>query len=165
MYACLVAKLSDETVGALAGALSTVSRGLELARKRIPDASRLTALYMIKALQPVRPSDLAVEMDIHQSLATRHVQALEDAGHVVVEQSAADRRAILVRLTPAGEQELDRLNAIGIGRFRLFVSDWPAEEVSELTRLLLKFKQSADAHAHPELRQPRRQGNRRGRRD
>jgi DNA-binding MarR family transcriptional regulator len=155
--------LSDEAVAALAAALSGVSRGLETARRRIPDASRLAALYVIQAHQPIRPSDLASALDVHQSLATRQVQALEDAGYVTVDPSPHDRRAILVSLTEAGEQELSRLNAIGISRFRLFVSGWPAAEVTELTRLLHKFQQSAAAHAqdHPELRPPQQPGRRR----
>lgn len=141
MYIGRVADIDDETVAALAGALTRVSRRLERARRQLSVAGRLALLQVIAGRQPVRPSDIGAELDIHQSLASRKVQALATDELVRIERSASDRRATLVSLTAAGRRELNRLNSTGIGRFREFVTGWSADEVAQLTALLERFEQ------------------------
>jgi DNA-binding MarR family transcriptional regulator len=126
----------------MAAALATVAAGLERARRRIPAASALAVLQAVAGRPGARPSDLAEALDLHPSSVSRQVQALERAGQVALTADPGDRRSCLVALTPAGEDEIRRLLAIGVGRYAKFVADWDAAEVRTLTRLLAKFEAS-----------------------
>lgn len=140
----------------LASALFTVTRGLERAHRRIPDASTLSVLQILGWAErtdpptPVRPSEIAQALDVHRSAVTHQVQALERAGHVSLAADPADRRSCFITLTDSGRQEWQRLSRAGLDRFALFVEDWDAEEVRTLTRLLHKFEESKAAAARRE---------------
>jgi len=62
----------------------------------------LAALATLVRHGPMRLGDLAAREGVSPPTLTRMVGALEEAGHVVREQDGADRRAVQVRVTPAG---------------------------------------------------------------
>jgi DNA-binding MarR family transcriptional regulator len=142
---------APEDVARLVRALQVVSGGLERARRAIPDAATLSVLYVLAAVdrshpgRGARPSEIADALTTHRSAVTHHIQALTRAGQVQATTDPDDRRSSFISLTDAGRAELDRLNAIGMGRFQAFVADWTGEEVRELARLLEKFEQSKAA--------------------
>jgi DNA-binding MarR family transcriptional regulator len=134
----------------LAAALFAVADGLQRARRRIPDAANLSVLQILAwaertGTQPVRPSDIASALDTHRSAVTQHLKSLEDAGHVTLTADARDRRSWNVHLTDAGRAEVERLTAIGLDRYALFVADWDADDVRTLTNLLMRFAESRAA--------------------
>jgi DNA-binding MarR family transcriptional regulator len=131
-------------------ALFAVTSGLERARRKKRDAARLAVLQMVSLAERVRPSEVAAALDVHPSHVTRQVKVLEDAGQVRVEADPADRRSCFVSLTDEGRAEVERLTEVGMSRFAAFVGDWDGAEVRELTRLLVKFRRSADAVAETE---------------
>ncbi len=136
-------------------ALFTLIGGLERARKRIPAASNLAVLQVIAAHNEIHPSEIAIELGVHQSTITRQVQSLEGAGQVSVIADPADGRSCTISLTEAGKEEVHRLTQIGLDRFALFVADWDAEEVQALTRLLVKLEQSkADVSSREQQQRP-----------
>lgn len=139
-------------------ALFTVTGGLERARRKKKDAARLAVLQTVAMGEGVRPSDVAGALDVHPSQVTRQVKALESSGHVRVEADPADRRSCFVSLSPEGKAEVERLREVGMGRFTAFVADWDAEDVRELTRLLVKFETSKAAVAAAEERSARHPG-------
>lgn len=130
-----------DDVREMVSALMAVVAGIERAKRQGP-ASSLAALYVIAAREPVRPTDLSVELGLHQSSVTRQVQALEAAGHVRVDADPMDGRSCFVSLTDVGREETRRLTEIGLGRFAAFVESWDAEEVRTLARLLSKLEAS-----------------------
>jgi DNA-binding MarR family transcriptional regulator len=138
----------------MVAALMTVMSGLERARRH-GDASTLAALQIVAARGPVRPSDIAAELGVHQSTVTRQVRALEAAGHVAVNADPDDRRSCFITLTDAGRGEIDRLTEIGLSRFALFVDDWEPEDVRTLGRLLTKLEHAKAAVGQ---REPRSDG-------
>jgi DNA-binding MarR family transcriptional regulator len=61
--------------------------------------------------QPHRITELAAEERVTQPAITLLVNRLAERGWVEREPDPTDRRAVLVRLTPAGEDAFDRLKA------------------------------------------------------
>lgn len=131
-------KPSRDEVTWMVGALMTVVRGVERAKRR-GKAATLALLYAVAEREPVRPSELSVELGVHQSSVTRQVQALEAEGQVSVAADPQDGRSCVISLTPAGRKEVARLTEVGLDRFSAFVADWDPAEVRELARLLSKL--------------------------
>jgi DNA-binding MarR family transcriptional regulator len=135
----------DRDVEAMVGALFTLLANVDRARRERKAATDLALLQVIASGGPIRPSDIAARQHVHQSLATRQIRDLEDAGHVAVAADPTDGRSYLVTLTPAGVGELARLRKIGLQRFAMFVNDWEPEQVRDLARLLEKLQRSMTA--------------------
>jgi DNA-binding MarR family transcriptional regulator len=140
-----------ENVGRLVGALFAVLDNIQRARKGIPDAAALAVLQIIGVVdrtepgRGVRPSELADKLDVHRSAITQHVKALTAAGHISAAGDPDDGRSSLLFLTDSGRETVTRLGRQGMERFASFVAEWTDEEVTDLARLLEKFRSSADA--------------------
>ncbi|MGC1184485.1 MAG: MarR family transcriptional regulator [Candidatus Dormiibacterota bacterium] len=130
---------SKADVQSMVAALFTVNAGLERARRQRKGASTLSLLQLIANGEPVRPSEIADLQVVHPSLITRRVRELEDAGYVGVSTNPKDARSLLVRITPAGIDELDRLTRVGLDRFGGFVAGWDPGEVRMLGSLLTRL--------------------------
>jgi len=89
------------------------------------------------------------------SSVTRHVQALEDAGHVTVEVDPFDARTCLVEATDDGVEELRRLEQLGLAAFEEVVADWDAGDLVTLTRLLRRLTDDWERHGTVARRRPR----------
>ncbi|HYQ70113.1 MarR family winged helix-turn-helix transcriptional regulator [Actinophytocola sp.] len=111
--------------------VSEAQRGMA----RAFDAPRVGVLRVV-ADGPQRPSEIGERLDMAPSSVTRHVQALEDAGHVTVEADPFDARTCLVDATPDGREELHRLEQLGLAAFEQVVADWDVDDLAALTRLL-----------------------------
>jgi DNA-binding MarR family transcriptional regulator len=138
----------------MVAALFTLNAGLERARRQRKGASTLSLLQVIDDHEQIRPSDIAELQQVHPSLVTRQVRELEDAGYVEVIADPADRRSYLVRLAPAGSEELRRLLEFGLRRFALFVKDWEPDQVRTLAALLQKLQTSMATVSSREQRPP-----------
>jgi DNA-binding MarR family transcriptional regulator len=155
-----------EDVEAMAQALFTVQEGMARATRKIPNASLLRLLQTIAATQPVRPSELAAQLEVHQSLITRQIRELEQEDKVAVSPDPNDGRAFVVSLTEVGGKQVADLAEIGMQRFIGFVRGWDAEEVREFTRLLRKFHETKAEFAAsnpPETADPKAGSRRRNR--
>jgi DNA-binding MarR family transcriptional regulator len=130
-----------DDVQEMVGALMNVVNGIERA-KRQGQAGNIVLLQALAAHEQARPSELSVELGLHQSSITRQVQALSAAGHVDVLPDPDDGRSCFVQLTDSGRAELLRLAQLGLARFSAYVDDWDVEEVQTFTRLLNKLERS-----------------------
>ncbi|MFC4949422.1 MarR family winged helix-turn-helix transcriptional regulator [Pseudonocardia sp. GCM10023141] len=123
-----------------AAALSrTVTRMLDATRRgqsRAYDPVRVGILSVVVEQGPLRPGAIAEELDVLPSSATRHVQALQDAGLVSIAVDPTDRRASLIEATDAGREQAAQFGATGTEVFHAVVADWPAADVVALTALL-----------------------------
>lgn len=128
-----------DDVQEMVSALMVVVSGVERA-KRQGQAGALATLYLIAAREPIRPTDLSIELGVHQSSVTRQIRAMVAVGQVHVVADAADGRSCFISLTDTGREEIRRLTEVGLGRFAGFVEDWDAEEVRTLARLLNKLE-------------------------
>ncbi len=134
-------KPSRDDVQQMVTALMTVVGSIERAKRR-GDAGTLTMLQIIAARGRPRPSDIAIDLGVHQSTVTRHVRVLESAGFVDVAADPEDGRSCFITITDGGRVELNRLTEVGLSRFTAFVADWDAEDVRALGRLLSKLEVS-----------------------
>jgi DNA-binding MarR family transcriptional regulator len=143
-------------VRSMVTALFALNAGLDRARRERKPASALSLLQVIAVGEAVRPSEIAARQHVHQSLVTRQIREMEDAGYVKVSANPADGRSCLVTLTRAGRTEMDRLTEIGLQRFALFVKEWRPDEIRALTDLLEKLRRSMAETADQERPAPGR---------
>ena len=132
----------ESDVESLVVALFTLNAGLDRARRERKSASALALLQVVPADRPIRPSEIAARQHVEQSLVSRQVREMEDAGYLEVQANPDDGRSCLVSLTPAGANERRRLTKMGLERFALFVQDWESADVRSLTALLEKLQAS-----------------------
>src|SRR4051812_26058861 len=111
-----------------------ISRRLDLARVRV--------LGTVAALGPVRPSAIAAELGLTASATSRHLAALERAGHVTAEPDPHDSRTFLVRLTEDGHAEINSTIQAGAAVFADVISDWPDADVSTALTLITRLNQA-----------------------
>jgi len=128
----------------MAAALITTKQSMDRVSRK-GDASRLMTLYAIAARGESNPKTISDVLGVHASSVTRQIQALQQAGQVTVTTDPEDRRSCRVKLTGSGRAEIARLQEQGLDRFASFVANWDAEEVRELTRLLVKLEESKAA--------------------
>jgi DNA-binding MarR family transcriptional regulator len=143
---------SRQAVQSMVAALFTLTERLERARRYRRPAAALSLLQVIAGRSGIRPSDIAEEQLVHRSHITRQLRELEDAGYVQVTGDPGDGRSWLVRLTPAGTAEMQRLRQAGLDRFALFVADWDEADVIALAALLEKLMASMTAAGERERR-------------
>lgn len=70
--------------------------------------AQLWALSVIQAHPGVGVKGLAAFMDIHQTTASNLVKALEASALIAAEKTAPDRRAVQLRILPAGARVLSK---------------------------------------------------------
>ena len=70
--------------------------------------AQLWALSVIRASPGIGVNDLAKAMDVHQTTASNLVKALVLNEMVAAEKNGADRRAVQLRILPAGKRVLGR---------------------------------------------------------
>lgn len=141
MYCWFMAPKRDD-VEAMVAALFTVVQSTSRATRKLKNASLLRLLQTIAAAEPVRPSELAAHLEVHQSLITRQIRELEEEGKVSVAPDAKDGRAFVVGLTDIGRTQVAEFTELGMQRFMGFVHGWDPAEVREFTRLLWKFQET-----------------------
>ena len=90
-------------------------------------------------LGPVRLTDLARQLGVDPSTASRQVKALEERGMVARVGDPGDGRVARLGLTPDGAAALELLRG---ARHRLFadaLAEWPAEDLAALAPLLARL--------------------------
>ncbi len=71
-------------------------------------------MHIIEAIgieEPRRMSDIAKRLDVTMGTLTTNMNSLEDKGYIVRERSTADKRVVLVVLTPKGKTRSREENA------------------------------------------------------
>lgn len=133
---------ADQLVRQLYG-LSALRRELARAATREIASNGFTALAAVHRLGPCRVSDVAHELHVDLSVASRQVSALVDAGHVQREVDPEDRRAQLVSTTDAGFGVLVRAHERMVEQLQRGLDDWTDAEIVELAhgieRLVAQF--------------------------
>ncbi len=98
------------------------------------------ALGAIHRVGPARVSDIACELQVDLSVASRQVQALEAEGWVDREPDPTDRRSSVVRLSPAGEQKLQRVHDRVVAALNAALAEWRPDEVQTLVDGLVRLR-------------------------
>lgn len=102
---------------------------------------RVSVLFVLSKLGPIRPSALAKECMLDLSTVSRHLRALEDEGHVVKSGDPDDKRAFQVGLTERGHDFVQQFWRARVASVHTALADsaWSADEVRALATLLERF--------------------------
>lgn len=141
---------TPDDVDALASALYNISalrRELQRAAGIEHAVSMLTALGVLRRIGPVRISELAVELDLDLSVASRRIAGLESDGLVDRIADPADGRSSLVTVSERGLEKLQAVHAKIVESLAEAVEDWSSEEVTGLADGLIKLRTSLSASA------------------
>lgn len=83
------------------------------------------------------------------------MQALGDAGYLVVKTDPADRRASVIEATEAGREQARQFTEAGIAVFQAVIAEWSADDVVTLTGLLNRMIGDWTAHGAEQQRAAR----------
>lgn len=107
--------------------------------RRSFDLPRVQVLGVIATEGPVRPAQIGARLNMPPSTVTRHVQALEDAGHVAIQADPQDQRTCLIEITDAGRAESDALTKTGNAVVSQVIAEWSTDDLRTLTDLLRRL--------------------------
>ncbi|WP_018504034.1 MarR family winged helix-turn-helix transcriptional regulator [Parafrankia discariae] len=106
---------------------------------------RLKVLRLVAETGPLRLRDLASAVSVAPRTMTETVDGLEADGLVRRQIDPADRRAILLELTPAGKTTLETGRACASAAVRRFTDGLSADDRATLGRLLAQVRDNAAA--------------------
>lgn len=101
-------------------------------------ATQLNALKLLQSVGDLSLSDLSKRMSATNSAITGLVDRMVDAGLVVREQSAEDRRVWKIRLTPEGRAMAKKVDVAPWDILQRALMALPADELEQLVKTLTK---------------------------
>lgn len=119
-------------------------------KRRALERENPATVFLLRHLrdsEPRRVSDLADCSRLDVSTVSRHVKALEEAGHLVRVEDPDDRRACLLRITPNGARLYDEAMAARCAVLERALDDWAADDRRTLARLMDRLAQNLQ-HPH-----------------
>jgi DNA-binding MarR family transcriptional regulator len=108
---------------------------------------QLRALVVLHTCGPVKLAAMAATLGVNPSTALRMVERLESAGHMDRRTNPDNRREVILRLTPAGRELVERVLAHRRTEIRALVQRLPAEARSALVPALRALTEAADEMA------------------
>jgi len=91
-----------------------------------------------------RVTSLAERLGIDAPSVTRKIQQLEREGLVDRQADPDDRRAIRIRLTPAGRRTLERLLKARRAWYERLLADWDPAELAAFATMLGRFSRTLE---------------------
>jgi DNA-binding MarR family transcriptional regulator len=136
----------DQLALALYG-LSAIRRDLQRCAGIDHAVGALMALGSVRRLGPARISDVAADLQVNLSVASRQIQALGADGYVDRVSDPHDGRSSLVALSPAGEAKLARAHERLSEALARAVEEWQPAQVTGLADGIVRLR---TALARPE---------------
>ena len=102
---------------------------------------------MQQSLEGISVTTAAERLQVSHNTAVELVDRTQAAGLVVRSRSEVDRRLVRARLTPYGEDCLDRLSSAHLAELR----SWAPELIGALSALLSPPRSGADGPANPDV--------------
>lgn len=110
-------------------------------------AGTLTGILRLVAVHDVRPGDLATQLMVASSVASRAVAALEADGLVQRRPDPLDARACRIAITVRGEARLLERKRHGLLLLIDALPDWDDDEVADAAAVLCRLEHSLSAAA------------------
>ncbi len=107
-------------------------------------------LYLVAAAGEVHMSDLVARLGVSLSTVSGLVDRLVDAGWVVRRDDPADRRQVMVAITPAGSSFLDRFRELGSHQLRRLLARLDEPTLATVRSALAALRDAADRIAYEE---------------
>lgn len=149
-------------IEAFIGQITAMSR-LPASRRRLrrladidTHESGLAILLLLRRTGPLSVTDLARNLGVNQSTASRQVAPLEEDGFITRTVHPSHRRIALLDLSNEGRAACDRAQAVGRRDIAWAIKDWTPEDRATLGELLERFgeawsKGAASEGLAPEL--------------
>ncbi|MFF5407086.1 MULTISPECIES: MarR family winged helix-turn-helix transcriptional regulator [Streptomyces] len=102
----------------------------------------------------MRMSKLAELLAVDLSVTSRHVAHVAARGWIERDPDPADKRSRILRLTPAGLEQLDELSRRTTQVLAERLSDWTDDEVGQLIGLMTRLRSSFGDCRPPSARPP-----------
>lgn len=141
----------ETAVDELVTALLTASRALVGVSARslgeVEETVTLTQFRTLVVLDghgPSRLNRLAERLDVQASTALRAVDRLIDAGFVQRRENQADRREVVIELTPGGRDLVDQVTSRRRAAIEHVVRAMPSSKRRDLVDALIAFAAAAD---------------------
>lgn len=120
----------DQAADLLGALVSLVRAGRIIASRDARHSVSTTPMMLLRLLRGAEPrlGDLADQLRVQPSVASRAVAALESSGYVVRVRDLDDARACRVRITEAGSSHLAEREDHALRELARFLGDWsPAD--------------------------------------
>ncbi|MGW0662993.1 MarR family winged helix-turn-helix transcriptional regulator [Streptodolium elevatio] len=132
-------------IEAFIGQVTAMSR-LPASRRRLrrlaeidTHESGLSILLLLRRTGPLSVTDLARNLGVNQSTASRQIAPLEEDGFITRTVHPAHRRITLLDLSEEGLAACERAQAVGRRDIAWAVKDWPPEDRAALGELMERF--------------------------
>ncbi|MFF7714825.1 MarR family winged helix-turn-helix transcriptional regulator [Streptomyces sp. NPDC087659] len=123
-------------------AMGAVRRGIaRLLPAECPSGSA-AVLALLDRYGEMRMSRLAELLAVDMSVTSRHVAHVAERGWIERSPDPDDGRSRILRLTPAGEAQLDDLGRRTTDLFAHYLEDWSDDDVGRLNALLARLRES-----------------------
>jgi DNA-binding MarR family transcriptional regulator len=119
---------------------------------------QLRALVVLDTCGPVKLAALAATLGVNPSTALRMVERLESVGLIDRKTNPDNRREVILRLTPTGQDLVERVLAHRRTEIRTLVQRLPAEARAALVPALNALTETADEMAVDPFGEVRRVG-------
>jgi DNA-binding MarR family transcriptional regulator len=131
----------DQLALALYG-LSAIRRDLQRCAGIDHAVGALMALGSVRRLGPARISDIAADLQVNLSVASRQIQALGADGYVDRVSDPHDGRSSLVALSAAGDAKLARAHERLTEALARAVDGWEPAQVTDLADGIVRLRAS-----------------------
>ncbi|MEW2314056.1 MarR family winged helix-turn-helix transcriptional regulator [Streptomyces bauhiniae] len=112
-------------------------------------AGSAAVLTLLGRHEEMRMSKLAELLAVDMSVTSRHVAHVAARGWIERSPDPADKRSRILRLTPAGNDQLTELSLRTSRLLEERLSDWTDDEVAQLIQLMTRLRASfGDCRTH-----------------
>ena len=130
--------------------------------------AQLHIMYTVQRNGEMTMTRLADVLNVSLSSATGLIDRLEERGYIERDRVPIDRRVVVIRVTPAGEQMLDEADALSDELLRSVLGRLPASQLRGVANAISALRESVDAvvdlttestrDRHPAFTSPPRSG-------
>ncbi len=125
----------------------TSLRRLEKIHPKLDYGTFLFLVGIVDAADGVRGSDLAENLGVHKSTASRAIASLESMGLIVRTPDPNDGRAQLLKAEPVAVEGIGEYRESASARIAELLADWTPGEVQQFARSLARLNESGETIA------------------
>jgi DNA-binding MarR family transcriptional regulator len=134
----------DALVDSLYG-LSSIRRELQRLAGVEHAVAAITVLSILGKGGPTRVSDIAQDLQVDLSVASRHLRGLEGKGYVDRIPDPDDGRASLIAISTSGREKLDAAHRRVADGLAEVLGGWDPEEMATLSEGLVRLQRTLSA--------------------
>lgn len=111
----------------------------------------LAALSVVRRIGPARISDVAAELEVDLSVASRRIHVLQDKGFVDRVADPGDGRSSLIAISDAGTAKLHRAHQHIVDALAGALAEWEPDDVARLAEGLVRLRETLGSHEPPHV--------------